>query len=58
VLLSPFMPTATRTLWESIGQGELTSQPVDRAAEWSSAPSVQPLAAGLFPRIEQPEPAA
>jgi len=58
VLLSPFMPTATRTLWEAIGQGELTSQPVDRAAEWSSAPTVQPLAAGLFPRIEQPEPAA
>jgi methionyl-tRNA synthetase len=52
------MPTATRTLWEAIGQGELTSQPVDRAAEWSSAPTVQPLAAGLFPRIEQPEPAA
>ncbi|WP_285062681.1 methionine--tRNA ligase [Frigoribacterium sp. ME-P-080] len=58
VLLSPFIPTATRTLWQSIGQGELTSQPVDRAAEWSSAPDVQPLAAGLFPRIEQPEPAA
>lgn len=58
VLLSPFVPTATHTLWQSIGQGELTSQPVDRAAEWSSAPAVQPLAAGLFPRIEQPEPAA
>ena len=57
VLLSPFIPTATTTLWQSIGQGELTSQPVDRAPEWSSAPEVQPLAAGLFPRIEQPEPA-
>ncbi|MBF4574767.1 methionine--tRNA ligase [Frondihabitans sp. VKM Ac-2883] len=57
VLLSPFIPDATRKLWESIGQGELTSQNVDRAPEWSSAPSVQPLPSTLFPRIEQPEPA-
>ncbi len=57
VLLSPFLPDATRKLWASIGQGELTSQNVDRAPEWSSAPSVQPLPSTLFPRIEQPEPA-
>ncbi|ARC56118.1 Methionine--tRNA ligase [Frondihabitans sp. 762G35] len=55
VLLSPFIPEAAQKLWQSIGQGELTSQPIDRAAEWSSAPTVTPLAAGLFPRIEQPE---
>ncbi|KQQ27002.1 MULTISPECIES: methionine--tRNA ligase [unclassified Frondihabitans] len=57
VLLSPFIPDATRKLWASIGQGELTSQNVDRAPEWSSAPNVQPLPSTLFPRIEQPEPA-
>lgn len=55
VLLSPFIPDATQKLWASIGQGELTSQPIDRAAEWSSAPTVTPLESSLFPRIEQPE---
>ncbi|BDZ49544.1 methionine--tRNA ligase [Frondihabitans sucicola] len=57
VLLSPFIPDAAHKLWESIGQGELTSQNIDRAAEWSSAPNVVPLPSTLFPRIEQPEPA-
>ncbi|RKR75086.1 methionine--tRNA ligase [Frondihabitans australicus] len=55
VLLSPFIPGAAHRLWASIGQGELTSQNIDRAAEWSSAPSVTPLESTLFPRIEQPE---
>ncbi|GAA4671696.1 methionine--tRNA ligase [Frondihabitans cladoniiphilus] len=55
VLLSPIVPDATQKLWQSIGQGELTSQPIDRAPEWSSAPAVTPLESTLFPRIEQPE---
>jgi len=55
VLLSPFIPEATHKLWLSIGQGELTSQPLDRAAEWSQAPTVVPLESTLFPRIEQSE---
>jgi methionyl-tRNA synthetase len=58
VLLSPFIPGAAHRLWASIGQGELTSQNIDRAAEWSSAPSVKPLESTLFPRIEQPETAS
>lgn len=57
VLLSPFIPEAAHKLWASIGQGELTSQNIDRAPEWSSAPAVEPLPSTLFPRIEQPEPA-
>jgi methionyl-tRNA synthetase len=56
VLVSPVMPKATAKLWASIGAGgAVDEQRIDRAWEWTGAAHVVPLAAGLFPRIEQQE---
>ncbi|MFZ4893959.1 methionine--tRNA ligase [Plantibacter sp. Mn2098] len=58
VLLSPFMPKATETLWTALGGadalGPLTAQPVRDAGTWGQLPAgttVNGLEA-LFPRIE------
>ena len=57
--LSPIMPTATETLWASLGLtgglGKLTDQQPSRAGTWGQTPAgirVSPLDA-LFPRIEE-----
>ena len=57
--LAPIMPTATETLWTSLGLpdglGKLTDQQPSRAGTWGQTPTgirVSPLDA-LFPRIEE-----
>ncbi|MGV8897253.1 MAG: methionine--tRNA ligase [Rhodoglobus sp.] len=56
VLLSPVLPKATPILWAALGgEGNLEDQRVDRAFQWKGGASITPLAAPLFPRIEQAE---
>ncbi|MBC7763869.1 MAG: class I tRNA ligase family protein, partial [Candidatus Saccharibacteria bacterium] len=56
VLLSPVIPDAAATLWTALGgTGDVADQDVRSASEWKGGPSVSPLPASLFPRIEQPD---
>ncbi len=58
VLLAPVIPDAAARLWTALGgTGDVADQNVRAAPEWVGGPSVSPLGASLFPRIEQPEPA-
>lgn len=63
VLLSPVIPIATEKLWTALGAepalGALLDQRIRSAGEWGQlAPGSRVNALeGLFPRIEQPEPA-
>jgi len=53
VLLAPVLPKATAKLWEALGGTGAVDDTVIRSAwEWTGGPSVTPLAAPLFPRIE------
>ncbi len=63
-LLSPVLPKATTTLWDALGAapalGALAEQPLRDAGRWGqlAAGATVTKLAGLFPRIEDPTPAA
>lgn len=59
VLLHPFMPTTTQTLWESIGaqqtMGDIALQKIADVARWGQLPEGSQVTKGavLFPRLEE-----
>ena len=59
VLLHPFMPTTTQTLWENLGaqetMGDISKQRIDELSRWGQLPAGSKVTKGavLFPRLEE-----
>jgi len=59
VLLHPFMPATTQTLWVSLGAdesiGDISLQPIASVAQWGQLPVGSKVTKGavLFPRLEE-----
>jgi len=53
VVLAPVLPKATARLWDALGGiGPVESQNIETAWQWVGGPTVTPLAASLFPRVD------